>query len=93
LGDYAFMESDEISVLLPRDWDLFDQSLEKAISISAGIASSQFSCAIKEKIEVTTTRRRIKIDRELPMKEEYRSFIQQILEPPQVLLPSSEPST
>jgi tRNA(His) guanylyltransferase len=190
-GIYAFMESDEISVLLPRDWDLFDRSLEKAVSISAGIASSQFSCAIgepavfdsrvwlgatnsqvfdyfswrqadttrcalngwcywtlrkaghsarqatsmldgksvsfknellfenginfndlplwqrrgtglywetyekvgynpKEKIEVTTTRRRIKIDRELLMKEEYRSFIQQILEPSQVLLPSSD---
>jgi tRNA(His) guanylyltransferase len=33
-----------------------------------------------EKIEVITTRRRIKIDRELPMKGEYRDFIRQITE-------------
>jgi tRNA(His) guanylyltransferase len=45
-GVYAFTESDEISVLLPPDWNLFDRSVEKAVSISAGIASSQFSCAI-----------------------------------------------
>jgi tRNA(His) guanylyltransferase len=47
-GIYAFTESDEISILLPPDWDLFDRSLEKAVSISAGIASSQFSCKIGE---------------------------------------------
>jgi tRNA(His) guanylyltransferase len=33
----------------------------------------------KEQIEVVTTRRRIKIDRELPMKGEYRDFIAQII--------------
>jgi tRNA(His) guanylyltransferase len=180
-GIFAFTESDEISILLPADWDLFDRSLEKAVSISASIASSQFSCAIgepatfdsriwvganksqvgdyfswrqadatrcalngwcywtlrklghsarkatslldgqpvsfknellfenginfndlpgwqrrgtgmyweeyekigynpKEQIEVKTTRRRIKIDRELPMKDEYRTLIRQILD-------------
>lgn len=47
-GIYAFTESDEISILLPPDWALFDRSLEKAVSISAGIASSQFSCKIGE---------------------------------------------
>jgi tRNA(His) guanylyltransferase len=179
-GIFAFTESDEISILLPPDWDLFDRSLEKAVSISAGIASSQFSIAIgepatfdsrvwmgattnqvedyfswrqadttrcalngwcywtlrksglsarkatsmvdgkgvdfknellfehginfndlpawqrrgtglyweeyekvgynpKEQIEVVTTRRRIKVDPELPMKGEYRDFIGQIL--------------
>ncbi len=45
-GIYAFTESDEISVLLPPAWDLFDRSVEKVVSISAGVASSQFSCAI-----------------------------------------------
>lgn len=180
-GIFAFTESDEISILLPADWDLFDRSLEKAVSISASIASSQFSCAIgepvtfdsrvwvgasksqvgdyfswrqadatrcalngwcywtlrklghsarkatsildgqpvsfknellfehginfndlpgwqrrgtgmyweeyekigynpKEQIEVKTTRRRVKIDRELPMKDEYRTLIRQILD-------------
>ena len=180
-GIYAFTESDEISILLPPDWNLFDRSLEKAVSISAGIASSQFSCKIGEpvtfdsrvwlgatmaqvcdyfswrqadttrcalngwcywtlrksgvsarkatsmvdgkgvdfknqllfehginfndlpawqrrgsglywetyekvgfnpikQIEVVTSRRRIKVDRELPMKGEYRDFIQQILD-------------
>ncbi len=180
-GIFAFTESDEISILLPADWDLFDRSLEKAVSISASIASSQFSCAIgepvtfdsrvwvgasksqvgdyfswrqadatrcalngwcywtlrklghsarkatsildgqpvsfknellfensinfndlpgwqrrgtgmyweeyekigynpKEQMEVKTTRRRVKIDRELPMKDEYRTFIRQILD-------------
>jgi tRNA(His) guanylyltransferase len=49
-GIFAFTESDEISILLPTDWDLFDRSLEKAVSISASIASSQFSCAIGEPV-------------------------------------------
>jgi len=44
-GRYAYTESDEISLLLPRDWDLFDRELEKAISLSAGVASATFSRA------------------------------------------------
>jgi tRNA(His) guanylyltransferase len=44
-GAYAYTESDEISLLLPRGWDLFDRELEKAISLSAGLASSVFSLA------------------------------------------------
>lgn len=44
-GLYAYTESDEISLLLPRDWDLFDRELEKAILLSAGVASSTFSLA------------------------------------------------
>ena len=47
-GAYAYTESDEISVLLRRDWDQFDRSLEKAVSISAGIASSAFTLACGE---------------------------------------------
>jgi tRNA(His) 5'-end guanylyltransferase len=42
-GLYAYTESDEISVLFPRTWDLFDRELEKAISVSAGLASAAFS--------------------------------------------------
>jgi len=42
-GLYAFTESDEISVLLPRDTDLFGREVEKLVSVSAGIASSTFS--------------------------------------------------
>lgn len=47
-GVYAYTESDEISVLLRRDWDLFDRGLEKAVSISAGIASAAFTLACGE---------------------------------------------
>ncbi len=46
-GIYAYTESDEISVLLPRDWDLFDRSWEKVISISASIAAAAFTEAAK----------------------------------------------
>jgi tRNA(His) 5'-end guanylyltransferase len=42
-GLYAFTESDEISVLLPRDTDLFGREIEKLVSVSAGVASSIFS--------------------------------------------------
>jgi tRNA(His) 5'-end guanylyltransferase len=45
-GLYAYTESDEISVLLGRGWDLFDRELEKVVSISAAIAASTFSCAL-----------------------------------------------
>lgn len=47
-GVYAYTESDEISVLLRRDWDQFDRSLEKTVSISAGIASAAFTLACGE---------------------------------------------
>ena len=42
-GLYAFTESDEISVLLPRNTDLFGREVEKIVSVSAGVASSTFS--------------------------------------------------
>ena len=42
-GLYAYTMSDEISLLLPREWDLFDRRMEKAVSISAGIASAAFT--------------------------------------------------
>ena len=44
-GVYAYTESDEISVLLPRDCDLFDRELEKLVSVSAGVASAAFTAA------------------------------------------------
>jgi tRNA(His) guanylyltransferase len=44
-GIYAYTESDEISVLFPPNWDLFDRSLEKIVSISASIASATFTRA------------------------------------------------
>lgn len=42
---YTYTESDEISVLLPYDWNWFDRSQEKLVSISASIASVAFSRA------------------------------------------------
>lgn len=42
-GIYAYTESDEISVLFSPNWDLFNRSLEKIVSISASIASSTFT--------------------------------------------------
>jgi tRNA(His) 5'-end guanylyltransferase len=44
-GLFAYTESDEISLLLPRTWDLFDRELEKTVSLSAGLASAAFSLA------------------------------------------------
>jgi tRNA(His) 5'-end guanylyltransferase len=42
---YAYTESDEISLLLRPEWDLFDRELEKAVSVSAGVASAAFTHA------------------------------------------------
>lgn len=47
-GLYAYTMSDEISLLLPRPWDLFDRVVEKVISISAGLASAAFTQACGE---------------------------------------------
>ena len=44
-GVYAYTESDEVSVLLPRTWALFDREVEKAVSVSAGLASATFALA------------------------------------------------
>lgn len=44
-GIYAYTESDEISILFPRNWDFFDRSLEKIVSISASLASATFTQA------------------------------------------------
>lgn len=42
-GVFGYTESDEISLLFPPDWDLFDRELEKLVSVSAGLASSRFT--------------------------------------------------
>ena len=42
-GLYAYTESDEISVLFPPRWEMFDREVEKLVSISAGIASATFT--------------------------------------------------
>ncbi|HYH67221.1 MAG TPA: tRNA(His) guanylyltransferase Thg1 family protein [Urbifossiella sp.] len=44
-GVYAYTESDEVSVLLPRGWAHFDREVEKAVSVSAGLASAAFALA------------------------------------------------
>jgi len=45
---YAYTESDEISILLPADTELFDRKWEKLVSVAAGIASAAFSVALGE---------------------------------------------
>jgi tRNA(His) 5'-end guanylyltransferase len=47
-GLYAYTMSDEISLLLPRDRDLFGRVVEKIVSISAGFASATFTQACGE---------------------------------------------
>jgi tRNA(His) 5'-end guanylyltransferase len=42
-GLYVYTESDEISVLLPQQTQLFDREIEKLVSVSAGIASASFT--------------------------------------------------
>ena len=44
-GLYVYTESDEISLLLPPTWSLFDREVEKLVSISAAIASATFTHA------------------------------------------------
>lgn len=44
-GTFAYTQSDEISVLLPRHWSLFNRELEKTISVAAGLVSGVFSLA------------------------------------------------
>ena len=47
-GRYAYTESDEISVLFDPGFDLFGRSVEKLVSISAGIATAAFTHAAGE---------------------------------------------
>jgi tRNA(His) guanylyltransferase len=47
-GLYAYVQSDEISVLFRPEWSLFDRCVEKILSISAGLASATFSLAAQQ---------------------------------------------
>jgi tRNA(His) guanylyltransferase len=42
-GIYAYTESDEISIVFPPQWEMFDREVEKLVSISAGVASATFT--------------------------------------------------
>lgn len=44
-GVYAYVQSDEISVLPGRDWAAFDRKVEKVVSLSAGLASATWTQA------------------------------------------------
>lgn len=48
---YAYTESDEISLLFRPEWALFDRELEKAVSLSAGLASATFTHAAAEVVQ------------------------------------------
>jgi tRNA(His) 5'-end guanylyltransferase len=50
-GVYAYTESDEISVLLPRRTSLFNREVEKIVSLSAGRVSSVFSLKLGQLAE------------------------------------------
>ena len=39
---YAFSMSDEISLLMPTDWNLFGCRVEKIVSVTASLASATF---------------------------------------------------
>jgi tRNA(His) guanylyltransferase len=43
---FAYTESDEISVLLAPESDLFHREVEKLVSVSAGVASATFALAL-----------------------------------------------
>lgn len=42
-GLYAYAQSDEISLLLPREWELNDREIETTVAECAGIASAAFT--------------------------------------------------
>jgi len=42
-GLYAYTQSDEVSLLFAPEWDLFARSVEKIVSVSAGMASADFT--------------------------------------------------
>lgn len=49
-GIYAYTESDEISVLFPPSWSIFDRELEKLVSLSAATSTSAFTLACGERV-------------------------------------------
>ncbi len=47
-GVFAYVQSDEISLVLPRGWALFDRRMEKIVSLAAGRASAVFTLGVGE---------------------------------------------
>ena len=41
-GAFAYAQSDEISLVLPPQWELFDRRLEKLVSLSASVVTAAF---------------------------------------------------
>ena len=50
-GVCAYVQSDEISLVLPPDWALFDRRVEKIVSLTAALASATFSLGLGEVIQ------------------------------------------
>src|SRR5690606_17206815 len=48
---YGYTESDEISVLLPPTFQLFDREVEKLVSLTASMAASTFSVGLGEPVQ------------------------------------------
>lgn len=42
----AYTQSDEITVVIPPGWEMFNRRIEKILSVSAGLVSSAFSSAM-----------------------------------------------
>lgn len=72
-GVYAYTMSDEISLLLPPQWDLFDRRWEKAVSVSAGIASAVFTRAAGEPVHFDS---RVWLGTEVPQVLDYFAWRQ-----------------
>ena len=49
-GAYAYTQSDEISLLLPESTRAFGRSVEKLVSLTAGVASASFSLAMGRRV-------------------------------------------
>lgn len=50
-GVLAYVQSDEISLVLPPDWALFDRRVEKLVSLTAAKAAAMFSVASGQLVE------------------------------------------
>ena len=50
-GACAYVQSDEISLVLSPGWELFDRRVEKIVSLTASLASATFSLGLGEVIQ------------------------------------------
>jgi len=51
-GLYAHTHSDEISILLPPEWTMFDNELEKLVSSTAASATAEFNFGVQERSRI-----------------------------------------